>query len=195
MFPEWHHAVPESAYFKVPETLKTFRMYPIFRFVYVLHWLLTTRPRRRVHIGPFVWMFRRLLGTPVCWPKLYMIVPKLLEQLRRHQREALAASAVGILWLLWSCCHYIRTRAMDTPIECIKWRPDRSKRTRQDEFRERVNSKFRLTLGESGHTQWLTQSQWQSLSQCDMPGICCRKCWREVGWSGVPVFVLGYANC
>ena len=26
-FPEWHHAVPESAYFKVPETLKTFRMY------------------------------------------------------------------------------------------------------------------------------------------------------------------------
>ena len=29
--------VPESAYFKVPETLKTFRMYPISRFVYVLH--------------------------------------------------------------------------------------------------------------------------------------------------------------
>ena len=27
MFPEWHHAVPGSAYFKVPETLKTFRMY------------------------------------------------------------------------------------------------------------------------------------------------------------------------
>ncbi len=26
MFPEWHHAVPESAYFKLPETLKTFRM-------------------------------------------------------------------------------------------------------------------------------------------------------------------------
>ena len=24
-----HHAVPESAYFKVPETLKTFHMYPI----------------------------------------------------------------------------------------------------------------------------------------------------------------------
>ena len=24
MFPEWHHAVPESAYFKVPETLKHF---------------------------------------------------------------------------------------------------------------------------------------------------------------------------
>ena len=23
MFPEWYHAVPESAYFKVPETLKT----------------------------------------------------------------------------------------------------------------------------------------------------------------------------
>ena len=41
MFPEWHHAVPESAYFKVPETLKTFRMYPISRFVYVLHWLAT----------------------------------------------------------------------------------------------------------------------------------------------------------
>ena len=38
MFPEWHHAVPESAYFKVPETLKTYRMYPISRFVYVLHW-------------------------------------------------------------------------------------------------------------------------------------------------------------
>ena len=42
MFPEWHHAVPESAYFKVPETLKTFRMYPISRLVYVeLHWLAT----------------------------------------------------------------------------------------------------------------------------------------------------------
>ena len=41
MFPEWHHAVPESAYFKVPETLETFRMYPISRFVYVLHWLAT----------------------------------------------------------------------------------------------------------------------------------------------------------
>ena len=41
MFPEWHHAVPESAYFKVPETLKPFRMYPISRFVYVLHWLAT----------------------------------------------------------------------------------------------------------------------------------------------------------
>ena len=41
MFPEWHHAVPESAYFKVPETLKTFRMYPTSRFVYVLHWLAT----------------------------------------------------------------------------------------------------------------------------------------------------------
>ena len=26
MFPDWHHAVPESAYFKVPETLKTFRI-------------------------------------------------------------------------------------------------------------------------------------------------------------------------
>ena len=26
MFPKWHHAVPESAYFKVPETLKTFRI-------------------------------------------------------------------------------------------------------------------------------------------------------------------------
>ncbi len=38
---EWHHAVPESAYFKVPEMLKTFRMYPISRFVYVLHWLAT----------------------------------------------------------------------------------------------------------------------------------------------------------
>ena len=43
MFPEWHHAVPESAYFKVSETLKTFRMYPISRFVYVLHWLATRR--------------------------------------------------------------------------------------------------------------------------------------------------------
>ena len=32
MFPEWHHAVPESAYFKVPETLKTFRMYSISRY-------------------------------------------------------------------------------------------------------------------------------------------------------------------
>ncbi len=27
MFPEWHHAVPESAYFKVPETIKTFRIH------------------------------------------------------------------------------------------------------------------------------------------------------------------------
>ena len=26
MFPEWHHAVPESAYLKVPETLKTRRV-------------------------------------------------------------------------------------------------------------------------------------------------------------------------
>ena len=33
MSPECCHAVPESAYFKVPETLKTFRMYPISRFV------------------------------------------------------------------------------------------------------------------------------------------------------------------
>ena len=41
MFPEWHHAVPESAYFKVPETLKTFSMYSISRFVYVLDWLGT----------------------------------------------------------------------------------------------------------------------------------------------------------
>ena len=41
MFPEWHHAVPESAYFKVPETLKTFHMYPISRFLYVLHWMAT----------------------------------------------------------------------------------------------------------------------------------------------------------
>ena len=32
MFPEWHQAVPESAYFKVPETLKTFRMYSISRY-------------------------------------------------------------------------------------------------------------------------------------------------------------------
>ena len=39
MFPQWHHAVPESAYFKVPETLKTVRMYPTSRFVYVLYWL------------------------------------------------------------------------------------------------------------------------------------------------------------
>ena len=26
MFHEWHHAVPQSAYFKVPETLNTFRI-------------------------------------------------------------------------------------------------------------------------------------------------------------------------
>ena len=32
MFPEWHHAVPESAYFKVQETLKTFRMYSTSRY-------------------------------------------------------------------------------------------------------------------------------------------------------------------
>ena len=32
MFPEWHNAVPESAYFKVPETLKTFRMYSTSRY-------------------------------------------------------------------------------------------------------------------------------------------------------------------
>ena len=32
MFPEWHHAVPESAYFKVPETLKIFRMYSTSRY-------------------------------------------------------------------------------------------------------------------------------------------------------------------
>ena len=30
MFPEWHHAVPESAYFKVPETLKTFQKVAAF---------------------------------------------------------------------------------------------------------------------------------------------------------------------
>ena len=49
MFPEWHHAVPESAYFKVPETLKTFRMYPISRFVYVLHWLATRLLAEKLH--------------------------------------------------------------------------------------------------------------------------------------------------
>ena len=32
MFPEWYHAVPESAHFKVPETLKTFRMYSTSRY-------------------------------------------------------------------------------------------------------------------------------------------------------------------
>ena len=32
MFPEWHHAAPESAYFKVPETLKTFRMYSTSKY-------------------------------------------------------------------------------------------------------------------------------------------------------------------
>ena len=32
MFPEWNHAVPESAYFNVPETLKTFRMYSTSRY-------------------------------------------------------------------------------------------------------------------------------------------------------------------
>ena len=53
---------------------------------------------------------------------------------------------------------------MDTPIECIKWRPDRSKRTRQDEFRERVNSKFRLTLGESGHTHTDSHSDSHSVT-------------------------------
>ena len=41
IFPESHHAVPESAYFKVPEMLKIFCMYSISRFVYVLHWLAT----------------------------------------------------------------------------------------------------------------------------------------------------------
>ena len=51
MFPEWHHAVPESAYFKVPETLKTFRMYPTSRFVYVLHWLAARL------LGPTVWKY------------------------------------------------------------------------------------------------------------------------------------------
>ena len=29
---EWHHAVPKSAYFKVPETLKTFRMHSTSRY-------------------------------------------------------------------------------------------------------------------------------------------------------------------
>ena len=33
--------VPESAYFKEPETLKTCRMYSISRFAYVLYWLAT----------------------------------------------------------------------------------------------------------------------------------------------------------
>ena len=50
MFPEWHNAVPESAYFKVPETLKTFRMYSISRFVYVLHWLATRLYREEVEL-------------------------------------------------------------------------------------------------------------------------------------------------
>ena len=44
MFSEWHRAVPESAYFKVPETLKTFRMYPISRFVYAAPDLGLWRP-------------------------------------------------------------------------------------------------------------------------------------------------------
>ncbi len=52
MFPDWHHAVPESAYFKVPEMLKTFRMCPTSRFVYVLHWLATRLLQRMVvHCG------------------------------------------------------------------------------------------------------------------------------------------------
>ena len=54
MFPEWYHAVPESPYFKVPETLKTFRMYPTSRFVYVLHWLATRLecPVEMINIWP-----------------------------------------------------------------------------------------------------------------------------------------------
>ena len=31
MFPEWHYAVPESAYFKVPETLKNISYVPDFQ--------------------------------------------------------------------------------------------------------------------------------------------------------------------
>ena len=37
---------------------------------------------------------------------------------------------------------------MDTPSKCM-WRPDQSKRTRQDVFRKRINNKFGLKLGES----------------------------------------------
>ena len=55
MFPEWHHAVPESAYFKLPETLKTFRMYPISRFVYVLYWLATRLQDSAVLLDACIW--------------------------------------------------------------------------------------------------------------------------------------------
>ena len=53
MFPEWIHAVPESAYFKVPERLNTFHMYSLSRFVYVLHCLAT---RLRVHLCEMMWV-------------------------------------------------------------------------------------------------------------------------------------------
>ncbi|KAK2172904.1 hypothetical protein NP493_920g00005 [Ridgeia piscesae] len=34
---------------------------------------------------------------------------------------------------------------MDTPVKCM-WRPDRSKRTKQDDFRKRINNKFGVKL-------------------------------------------------
>ena len=67
MFPEWHHAVPKSAYFKVPETLKTFRMYPISRSVYVLHWLATRLLRLQlllIRIKKIATLFCEAMDSP-----------------------------------------------------------------------------------------------------------------------------------
>ena len=95
-------------------------------------------------------------------------MPKLLD--RRHQHLFFTSVRPPVFCGYFGLVVITKERAMDTPIECIKWKPNRSKRTIQDEFRERVNSKFGLTLGEAG-------------SQAgDMPGKFAghRECWREL---------------
>ena len=70
MFPEWHHAVPESAYFKVPETLKTFRMYSTSRYA-----PCATRLIPRLHgVGASMWNFSECRGiAEKCWKSLHII--------------------------------------------------------------------------------------------------------------------------
>ena len=46
----------------------------------------------------------------------------------------------------------MQERPMDTPVKCM-WRPDRSKRTKQDDFRKRINNKFGVKLGESNRSK------------------------------------------
>ena len=77
MFPEWHHAVPESAYFKVPETLKTFRMYSTSRY------------------APCATRLNRMA------PMEYLVIPLLLQSFK-HDAVLNAESEVGASTMLVS---------------------------------------------------------------------------------------------